>query len=754
MIIRRKHPVFRATRLADPRAVGFAMVSLAAMNPASAAEPATAAEPQVMQRVTVRDDAEDEGYKAEAASSPKFTQPLLDTPQTITVLKSELLEDQGVATLSEALRNVPGITFTMGENGNTTTGDSVFMRGFDTSGSIFVDGIRDLGTVSRDTFNIEQVEIVKGPSGADNGRSAPTGYLNLSSKAPTAEDAIRVGLTGGIENRVRATVDTNLALEGAWGAALRFNAMYDASDKPGRDYAENRRWGFAPSVAFGLGSDTRFYANYLFVAQENLPDGGIPSLGFPGYSNTLFGTVVAPRVDTSNFYGSPSDFDDVEVNMITTRIEHDLGANATLRNVTRYGRTNQQYVLTGINAIAVPNLANPASWTVTRSRQGKDQINEVLTNQSGLVSSFATGAVTHDLSGGFEIIQERQRALGFTTSGTTSNANLYNPSTADSFARVVPSGAVTDGKTLTAALYAVDTLHFGPKWLLTVGARFERYKTEYSSKPATTVAVQTTALLEDADDLFSGKLGLVYKPLENASLYATVASSQQPPGGTNFTLSSTATNVNSPNLDPQEGLNFEVGTKWDLLDNRLVLTGAAYRTINKNDQAVVDTVTGEVDQYGERRVQGLELGAAGMITPAWQVSAGVSFMDTEVVQGAITSTTQNGAQINFSPKFAFTSWTTYKFPFGLTLGGGARHVASQTTQINNGTAAITNLPRIPSYWVMDLMASYEVTPKLGLQLNALNLADELYIVSVNNGRSRYVLGPPRTVQLTLNYRLY
>ena len=259
---------------------------------------------------------------------------------------------------------------------------------------------------------------------------------------------------------------------------------------------------------------------------------------------------------------------------------------------------------------------------------------------------------------------------------------------------MVHSGASTDGNTMTAAVYAFDTLHLGTHWLLSAGLRFEHYKTEFTSLPASTVTPQTATFLTDNDNLISGKLGLVYKPLPNGSIYAAVATSQLPPGGTNFTLNAPTPNattgvvgINAPNLDPQKALTMEVGTKWDLLENRLVLTAAAFDTTNKNDQAISDPATGLIDQYGEKQVRGLEFGAAGMITPNWQVSAGLSLMHTEVTQAANNQPQQSGAGINFSPEVSFTSWTTYRFPFGLTIGGGANYVSTQETAINNGSVA-------------------------------------------------------------------
>ncbi|HEY1103605.1 MAG TPA: catecholate siderophore receptor Fiu [Burkholderiaceae bacterium] len=719
-------------------------------------------------------------YKAEASASPKQTQPLLETPQTITVIKKELLQDQGATTLSEALRNTPGITFTLGENGNTATGDSVFMRGFDTSNSIFLDGVRDVGTIVRDTFNVEQVEIIKGPAGADFGRGNPSGYINLISKVPLASDQSNGSLAVGTDSRVRATADLNRALNlGIPGSALRLNLMADRGDKAGRNVVKNESIGFAPSLAFGLGTSTRIFLNYVHVEQDNIPDGGIPAIGFPGYRHSqAAGTAPAPvlnatqiglvnaavngasRVSTSNFYGANSDYDKVDADMITARIEHDLSPVTTFRNVSRYGRTRQEYVLTGVNALgnlfSTPGNAfgavnNPALWTVARSRQGKDQVNEILTNQTSLNTSFLLGGLKHTLGTGLEFIYERQNALGF-TAGTTGAANLYNPSTADVFGQVTPSGAVTTGRTTTGAVYVFDNIELSPQWELNAGLRWERYRTEYTSIAApaiatgNTVATQVVTNVSARDSLVNGKVGLVFKPAANGSIYLAYASSAQPPGGANFTLSTAATNINNPNLDPQKSQTVELGTKWELLDKRVLVTAAAFQTTNKNDLATADPVTGEITQFGERKVRGLEFGASGAITAAWQVSAGLAFLNAEITEGASATTT--GAAVQYTPKQSFTAWTTYKFPFGLTLGGGARYISTQATSAS--TAVVTNLPQIPSYWVFDALAGYEVNKNLKLQLNISNLTDKFYLNSVNSGRTRYTLGAPRTALLTAN----
>src|SRR5690606_1342164 len=235
--------------------------------------------------VTVEGDLVDE-YKVDEVVSPKFVKPLLDTPQTIQVISSDLFQSQAATTLTEALRNSPGVgTFYVGENGTTTTGDAVYLRCFDSSGTIFVDGVRDLGSISRDVFNTEQIEVTKGPAGTDNGRTAPTGAINLVTKQPFAGDLGEAQVSWGSADQKRVTADFNRDIGEAGGAAFRLNVMGQESGVPGRDEVENNRWGIAPSIAFGLGTPTRGLLDYLHIRQDNVPDGGGPTIGLPGYTD-------------------------------------------------------------------------------------------------------------------------------------------------------------------------------------------------------------------------------------------------------------------------------------------------------------------------------------------------------------------------------------------------------------------------------------------------------------------------------------
>ncbi len=748
----RKHAASRHHALAQPAAIGLMAIALpvaaqTTLPPAPAASSGETTLPAVRAKAAVGDT----DFKADTVASPKFTQPLVDTPQTITVIKKEILQQQVATSLSEALRNTPGITLQMGENGNTQTGDSIFMRGFDTTGSIFVDGIRDLGTISRDTFNLEQVEVIKGPSGSDNGRGASSGYVNLVSKTAGLEAFNNGSVTLGTDSRVRAAADLNLPLNlGLGGAALRLNVMGQDYGVPGRDEVKSKRFGFAPSLALGLNTPTKAVFNYLYIDQKNRPDGGVSTFGLPGY---LFGTTnrAGPAVDRENYYGSTSDYDDVTLHMFTARIEHTLAPGVVLRNTSRLGHTEQDYVLTGLNAVTA-TAADPNAWTVARSRQGRQQTNEILTNQTNLSTEFATGSVKHALSTGVEFIYERQNQVNLSTPFGTpapvqTPANLYNPSTGDAFLPLVNNGSYTKGNTLSAAVYAFDTLKFSEQFHLSGGVRWEKFRTETNSATytaATGVTVQN-APLGASDNLFSWKLGALFKPATNGSVYANVSNSYLPPGGANFALSNAVGNQAGPSAEPQEGSNIEVGTKWDLFDGKLATTAAVFRSENKNE-IINDTSTGGVPAaVGKRRVDGVELGVVGQVTPALNLSAGLAYMDPKIIRG---STLNQGGLIVFSPKVTFASWVSYKLPMGLTLAGGARYVDTVARSSNNNVT--TNLLTTESYWVADAMLSYEVNKNLSLQLNVNNLFDKEYVAAINNGGSRYTPGQPRNALLTAN----
>tara|TARA_R110001599_G_scaffold64023_4_gene179660 strand:+ start:351447 stop:353696 length:2250 start_codon:yes stop_codon:yes gene_type:complete len=700
-----------------------------------------------------------EGYKADAVASPKFTQPLVNTTQTISVIKKEVIQDQGATTLTEALRNVPGVgTFYAGENGNTNTGDAIFMRGFDTSNSIYVDGVRDLGSISRDIFNTEQVEVTKGPASTDYGRSAPTGAINMVTKQPMLKDGASAMVGYGSGDYKRSTVDLNKALTGMNGAAIRLNAMVQDAGVVGRDELENNRWGIAPSIAFGLNTPTRTYLNLLHVKQDNVPDGGVPTIGLPGYTAS-----AGRKVDSNNFYGTRFDHDDITADMITLRFEHDFSSTTTLRNTTRWGKTKQDYLLTAFSGEPDTSSVNPADWTLARNLPTfKNQTNEIITNQTNLTTAFETGSVKHELSAGIEFTREKQKTYGTARTGAWTAANLYNPDLNDasglSWAR---NGADSSGTTDTVSVYAFDTLKFNEQWQANLGLRLDDYKTTYNASaacggrgpdcgasPAGTVLTSADNL-KASDKILSWKVGGLYKPAPNGSIYVNYALSQQPPGGSNFQVSTADNSANNPNLDPQEAKTIEVGTKWEFMDKRLLLAGAIFRTDVENE--IFENDDGTFDQSGKKRVQGIELSVTGQITPNWAVIGGYTHQKSEVLKGDSVTNDPAETDLAYTPEDSFTLWTTYRMPYGLTVGGGARYSSGLTRGRDNATYA-TNFTGSESYWVYDAMATYQINKKVNLQFNVYNLFDKDYVAAINKSGWRYFPGAERSVRLTANMK--
>ena len=705
------------------------------------------------------------GYKSEKSANAKYTQSLQNTPQTIQVITSDLFNQQGATTLTEALRNSAGVgTFYAGENGNTSTGDTVYMRGFDSSSSILVDGIRDLGSISRDVFNTEQVEVVKGPAGTDIGRTAPTGAINMISKQANLRDSVSGSVSAGVDGQQRATGDWNQTLGAT--AALRVNAMWQDSDVAGRDHVNDKRWGIAPSFGFGLGTSTRYFLNLLYLKQDNIPDGFVPTIGLPGWSpqpglEQLTGHPVNPE----NFYGTRYDHDDVTAQQATFRFEHDFSDTFKLTNTARWGKTEQDYLLTAFMStggatgnIKWTDINDLSTYTMNRSNLTyKDQENTILTDQLNLRIDFATGSVQHNLSTGLEFTQEQQKSWGKagTVGAGWGPANLYNPDWNATGLSTRRTGARTDGKTTTSSLYVFDTLKFNESFMLTAGVRADHYKTEYSSSVLCTAAncagkpigaLIGLPSLEDSDTLINWKVGAVYKPSEAVSLYANYALSQQPPGGSNFQLNETAGNVNNINMDPQEARTIELGTKWAFMDDALALNVALFRT------EVTNEITGSAAegyyQNGQKTVEGIEVSTVGKITDNWSVSAGYTHMNSKVDTGSLL-TADGSNNLTYTPDDAFTGWTSYVFPFGLTIGGGVRY----SGEMHRGTDGAKGTPAFTkSYSVYDAVASYAVNDNLVLRVNAYNLFDKQYVAAINKSGYRYTPGTPRTFMFSADFR--
>jgi catecholate siderophore receptor len=727
-----------------------------------------------------------------APSSPKFTQPVLDTPQTVSVITPEVYNAQGALTLSDVLRNTPGITFFAGEGGsaNRTGGDSFYLRGFDTSNSIFIDGVRDEGAAVHDVFNIGQVEVVKGPS-SENGRGGTAGYINLETKVPEAAafqdlELIEGFAAEGSRALDRATVDVNQPLPyvPVNGAALRLNLMEQEGGVPGREYAENNRWGVAPSLALGLGTPTRVLLSYQHQYEHDLPDYGLPSTVLDGYAPRVGGQdpYYSPGVDTANYYGFVGyDYEHVTNDAASLRLEHDFGSSLKLSNQTRYDVTSRQVEATSPSASVTVAPAGEAGLTQA-IYQTK---NEILSNQTNLKADFATGQATHALTSGFELSRETadNPTWSVVPLGVANPAYLVNIFVPETFPAALlnyaphATGAVTDTRINTAALYAFDTVKLSKLWELLGGLRLEHYDLSELSKviaspaiaavpaapgvgeaPPTAPTTLVAAVPASSADLSAGKTtlswktGLVFKPAPDGSLYVTYDTAVRPPGtsGSTNTLSATATSADNPLFEPEKAINYEAGAKWTFFRDRLLTDVAFFRSVNTNVPAT-DPVSGLVDQTSDQTVQGIELGVSGKVTDAWLIFGGFAQMEATV--SSLISTDVQGLTLPLLPKESGNLWTTYVLAKGLTVGGGVQYMGqTERLQATNAPTATTFTNQVPAYWVFNGMVSYVIGKHVTLRLNLNNLFNREYVASLNNNGYRLNLGAPRNFLLTADVR--
>ncbi len=657
-----------------------------------------------------------------ALTSRKFTEPLRDIPQTITVVPASVIEAQGATTLRDVLRNVTGISIQAGEGG-VPAGDNLSIRGFSARTDFFIDGVRDVGGYSRDPFNVEQVEVVKGPSSSIAGRGSTGGVINMATKAPHVGATRNVSLGMGSSDYKRGTLDVNQPI--GEGVALRLNAMWNDSDTPGRDAVSTQRWGVAPSLAFGIGTPTLVTLDYTHLDQDNVPDYGIPWV--PNANVPLQAYAgQAPPVDFSNFYGlTARDYEDTKTDVATGRVEHDFGSGLSLRSIVRAGRTRRDSLITA------PRFESNDSTAIRRTDwKSRDQSDGIVASQTDLTSRFQTGRIGHALVTGLEIARETSENWNrVEQGGTQPSTDVFNPDFSTPYeSRLVRNGAVNDATAHSAAVFAFDTVQLTPKFELTGGLRWDRFALDYRTVDA---ALQESRL-EQTDNMVSWRGGGVYKPRPNGSVYVGVGTSLNPSTeGLSLSASTAA-------VDPEKSRSVEAGTKWDLFGGRVGFNTAVFNTTKTNARTPgVNPGDPPTVLQGEHTVSGVEFGVNGNVTDRWQLFGGYTFMHSEITRS--NNAAEVGREFGNTPNHSLSLWTSYRLPYGVDLGGGAQYVGDR---FNTNTGART----APAYWVVDAMAAYRVSEQLTLRVNGLNIANERYIDRVGGGH--FIPGPGRSVMLT------
>lgn len=682
----------------------FAVGHLVVPATATAAETETQEEkPEDLGELVVQADIERTLYKPERLASQKIPQPLVDVAQTVTVVPKEVIRQQGATTLRDVLRNVPGISMQAGEGGGGLPGDNLSIRGFNSRNDIFVDSVRDGGSFSRDPFNVEQVEVSKGPASANSGRGSTGGSINLVSKRPGLDPFNEIYLGGGTDNFKRTTFDVNRPLTFLEGAAFRINGVLHDADTPGRDEVSETRWGIAPSIAFGLGTDTRLTLSYYHLQQDNVPDYGLPwvpatNTALPGY-----GDKPAP-VDFSNYYGLRDyDFEHVQNDLFTVFLEHDFSDTLRLQYTSRWGRTDRD------SAITAPRF-DGATTTINRQLQRREMISEFFTNQINLNIDFETGALKHEAAVGAELTLETQKNRNGAQATNQPQTDVFDPSPGDDPLGPMPSivNPFAESHADTFSLYAYDHIKLGEHWAFNGGVRWDHLEADSGG-------------FANNDDMVSWRAAVLYKPVEHGSIYFAYGTSFNPSIDGNVGLGLTAATTA---LEPEESETFELGTKWDLLDGRLGLTAALFRT-EKTNARTPALVGGGTELAGNQIVEGFEIGVVGRITDRWEILAGYTYMDSETEES--NTLTEIGQSLGNTPDHSFSLWTNVNITDDFSAGIGGQYVGER----RNGNASTARIA--DSYVTVDAMLSYRINDHCSVRLNVYNLFDEEYIDRIGGG---------------------
>ncbi|WP_336021016.1 TonB-dependent siderophore receptor [Acinetobacter bereziniae] len=671
----------------------------------------------------------EQSLKVDQSANTKFVAPLLDTPKSVSVISKKLIEDTQVTTLADALRTVPGITLGAGEGGNPN-GDRPFIRGYNSESSMYVDGVRNSTSQNREMFAVEQVEVIKGSESSLGGAGSVGGSVNMISKVAKKGDFLEGSVAGGTDNYQRITLDGNKDFGN--GIAARVAVMGHHNEKAGQDNgAEYKRAGIAPSITFGLDTATRATLSYYYLKSDDTPDSGVPY----NYDASKKATVGKPvDVKQGIYYGLlDRDFQKQENQIGTIKLEHDLNDNLTITNTAVYNKSTNDYLWTQPDD-SKGNVLNDKVWRRINSRITDT---DIFTDQLALTGKFNTGAIKHKFNVGAEYSDQKSDKGSYTTTypgytGTTTGGfnsdckindawctSLTNPNSKEEWlGSAVANRNTTTTTTKVTSVYLLDNIEFNPQWLLDLGVRWDKFDTEQ-------VTNATGAKLENNKDFFTYQAGLTYKPMKNGSIYASYATSANPVG-VDGGDGSEAIGQAYMDLKPEEARTYELGTKWDFLDERLNLTAAVFRTEKQNTRIQLDA--GTYTNGGESKVDGIELTATGKITDKWDITAGYSYLDSEMTNPGPSCTRAGvctfpnpakGKQLPNVPKNSATLWTTYQVLPQLTVGAGA--LAMDKVY---GDAANTKF--VPGYVRYDAMARYNVNKNVDLQLNLNNLSDKRY----------------------------
>jgi catecholate siderophore receptor len=718
--------------------------------------------------LTVTGDNSTVEVHADAMPSPKYTAPLVDLPQTVTVISQETIQSTASSTLMEALRTVPGITFGAGEGGNPL-GDRPFIRGMDAQSSTYIDGIRDIAAQSREIFDIESVEVQEGPGGAYGGRGTGGGSINMNSKMARRDNFIAGSFTPGTSNYKRGTIDANAKLNSLFSG--RLTGVWHDADVAGRDAVHNNRWGVAPSLAIGLGGPTRAYLDYYHLVSNNMPDSGIPYNNPSAVPTNDPGERVLQPGDGSPlkvphrsiFWGvTDRDHNDATAKVATGRVERDLwNGHALLRDSYRYERTETDYVWT------LPDDSKGNIYYGLLFRRINDRVSAVFTsdNQTDLSGDFKTGKIKHSYATGMEFSSERGNNDAYNVSSSTDLSggtescphgagaasgynctDLFAPDYHDPWtaANILPlNHNPTHSKSVTQSVYGFDTIQFNSHFQSTVGGRYDHYDSTFTpAKSATAIPTQ-----EVINNIGTYLASLIYKPDHATSIYGTVSTAAIPTGSSlaQGVDTSNLSTINNDLLQPEFIREEEFGAKRELSGGGSLVRIDFFHMDIQNVR--ITQADGTIAAAGTDRSLGAEASISGQVTKKWQLTGGYDYIDAILVNaggaGAANGAT-NGQAMPNTARHSVSVTSNYRILPRLYAGGGIYGMTKVWgSQVNNKW--------VPGYVRGDIYANYQFNEHLNLQLNIQNVGNTYYFQQAY--QTHYAIpGPGRTALFGLNMK--
>ncbi|HEY0304981.1 MAG TPA: TonB-dependent siderophore receptor, partial [Longimicrobiales bacterium] len=632
-----------------------------------------------------------------------------DAPQSISVVTRDVIADQSMQSMTDVMRLIPGVTMGQGEGHR----DAPTIRGNSSTADFFVDGVRDDAQYFRDLYNAERVEALKGANALMFGRGGGGGVVNRVGKEPLWAPERTLTVQGGSFAHRRATLDINQPLNES--VSFRLNGVYQNSGGF-RDEASLQRHGINPTVAVVLDEKTQIRAGYEYFSDDRNVDRGIPS--YQGKPSAAGHTTFFGNADSS--------YATMQVHTATAVAERKLGGALTLRNRVRYTDYDKFY------QNSYPGALNGAGTQVSLSAYNNATTRDNLFNQTDLIVAVNTGPLAHTLVVGVELARQRTdnyRETGYYNNTATSFSAAFDQPTIAAPITFRQSATDADNRTQVnvASMYVQDQLALTTHWQLIAGLRYDRFEIDFHNN-------RTNADLSRRDELISPRAGLLFKPVETASLYGSYSVSYLPSAGDQFSSLTASTQT----LEPEQFRNLEVGGKWDLRSN-LSLTAAVYQLDRTNTTAPDPADATKVVQTGSQRTTGVEAGVAGDITSSWHVVAGLAWQKAEITSA--TTAAKAGQAVPLVPERTLSLWNRYTVVPGLGVGLGVIYQ-------DDMFAAIDNSVTLPGFTRADGALFVRVSRALNAQINVENLFDTRYY-STSHGNNNIMPGAGRTVRFSL-----